>query len=102
DRTRRRVRAPASHAVPRTGRGMKEDRAPVYWLENAPVTLAARALSTVYGGLAGLRRTLYRKGWLRAQRASVPVFVVGNIAGGGTCKTRVTIALAHGLRAAGL
>ena len=80
---------------------MKEDRAPVYWFENAPVPLGARALSTVYGGLAGLRRTLYRKGWLRAQRASVPVIVVGNIAVGGTGKTPLTIALVDRLRAAG-
>ena len=80
---------------------MKRDRAPAWWFESMPVPLGARVLSSVYGGLTGLRRKLYRKGWLRAQSAPVPVIVVGNIAVGGTGKTPLTIALVERLRAAG-
>ena len=82
-------------------RGAARDQAPAYWYEDAPVPLAARALSSVYGRLAAARRNAYRRGLLKAQRAPVPVVVVGNIAVGGTGKTPLTIALVERLRAAG-
>lgn len=45
-----------------------------------------------------LRRLAWRRGWLRAQRAGVPVVVIGNISVGGTGKTPVTACLARLLR----
>lgn len=58
-------------------------------------------LMLLYGGLTGLRRRLYRIGWLRAQRMGVPVIVVGNLTAGGTGKTPLTMALVAALRARG-
>lgn len=69
-----------------------EDRAPPWW---------ALPLAALYGGVVRLRRALYRRGWLRAQRLAVPVVVVGNIVAGGAGKTPVTIALVEALRARG-
>lgn len=80
---------------------MKKGGTPPWWYSDAPVPLGARALSGVYGGLTGLRRKWYARGLLRAQKAGVPVIVVGNIAVGGTGKTPLTIALIERLRAAG-
>ena len=82
-------------------RGTPRDAAPAYWFDETPVPLHARALAAVYGGLTELRRTLYRRRWLRTHRVPVPVVVVGNIAVGGTGKTPLTIALVERLRAAG-
>lgn len=61
----------------------------------------AMPLSWLYGGVTGLRRRLYRAGWLRSVQLPVPVLVVGNISVGGTGKTPLTIALAEALRARG-
>lgn len=61
----------------------------------------AAPLSWLYGGVVGLRRHLYRSGWLSAERLPVPVLVVGNLNVGGTGKTPLTIALADALRARG-
>ena len=80
---------------------MTRARLPAWWFDDAPVPLGARMLASVYGGLTGLRRTLYEKHLLKARRAPVPVVVVGNIAVGGTGKTPLTIALMERLRAAG-
>ena len=51
--------------------------------------------------LAGLRRALYRAGFLHRERLPVPVVVVGNITVGGTGKTPLVIHLAQALRALG-
>ncbi|HEY9111987.1 MAG TPA: tetraacyldisaccharide 4'-kinase [Rhodanobacteraceae bacterium] len=69
-----------------------QDRLPPWW------TLP---LATLYGGVSGLRRALYRHGGLRARKLPVPVVVVGNIVAGGAGKTPLTIALVGALRARG-
>ncbi|MEN5207597.1 tetraacyldisaccharide 4'-kinase [Stenotrophomonas terrae] len=74
---------------------------PAYWYGDAPVPLPARLLAPLYAALTGLRRSLYRRGWLRARQVAVPVIVVGNITAGGTGKTPLTIALVNRLREAG-
>jgi tetraacyldisaccharide 4'-kinase len=52
------------------------------WL--APVTLP---LGVLYRLLVGARTLAYRKGWLRTERAGVPVVSVGNLTVGGSGKT---------------
>ena len=74
---------------------------PLWWYEDVSVPLAARMLAPLYGALSGLRRSLYRRGWLRSRQVPVPVIVVGNITAGGTGKTPLTIELVERLREAG-
>ncbi len=80
---------------------MKKGDTPGWWYSDGPVPLGARALSGVYGGLVGMRRKWYSRGWLKQQTVGVPVIVVGNVAVGGTGKTPLTIALIERLRDAG-
>ena len=79
----------------------KGTRTPAWWYDGAPIPVGARLLAPVYAALSGLRRRLYRRGWLRCRQVPVPVIVVGNITAGGTGKTPLTIALVEHLRAAG-
>ncbi|MNM83015.1 Tetraacyldisaccharide 4'-kinase [compost metagenome] len=74
---------------------------PAHWYDDAPVPLFAKVLAPVYAGISGLRRQLYRRGWLRSRQVAVPVIVVGNITAGGTGKTPLTIELVNRLREAG-
>ncbi len=74
---------------------------PAYWYDDAPVPFFAKLLAPVYAGVSGLRRSLYRRGWLRRRQVTVPVVVVGNITAGGTGKTPLTIELVNRLREAG-
>lgn len=67
------------------------------WYGDSVAYLALLPLSWLYGGVIRSRRWLYDRGFLRSQRASVPVVVVGNITVGGTGKTPVTIWLAQQL-----
>ena len=76
-------------------------KTPAYWYEDLPVPLGARLLAPLYGAVSGLRRVLYRRGWLRRHSMPVPVVVVGNVTAGGTGKTPLTIALVERLREAG-
>ena len=58
-------------------------------------------LSALYGAVTALRRQAYALGWLRSERAPVPVIVVGNLVAGGAGKTPTVIALVQALRQAG-
>lgn len=73
-------------------RWYETDSKPPWW------TLPVAAL---YGGVSGLRRSLYRRGVLKTTRMPVPVIVVGNIVAGGAGKTPLVIALVEALRAHG-
>src|SRR5690606_5780488 len=101
--TGRPVRAPAPDAVPRGQRSVSRDRrgVPAYWYANASVPVHARLLAALYGAVTGLRRSLYRRGLLRARHPGRPVVVVGNIVAGGSGTTPLTIALVERLLAAG-
>lgn len=59
-------------------------------------------LSFIFMGLVALRRAMYRLGFLKSSRLSVPLIVVGNVSLGGTGKTPLVIYLAQQLQAAGL
>jgi tetraacyldisaccharide 4'-kinase len=72
------------------------------WLERGAVARLLWPLSRLFGLLAALRRALYRAGWLRTERASVPVVVVGNVVAGGAGKTPVVMAIVEHLRARGV
>ena len=77
-------------------------RTPRHWYDtDAPVPLPARAIEPVYAALAGLRRTLYARRWLRGAHPGVPVVVVGNVTAGGTGKTPLTVAIVQRLQDAG-
>ncbi|MEO6185002.1 MAG: tetraacyldisaccharide 4'-kinase [Steroidobacteraceae bacterium] len=60
-----------------------------------------KPLALLFAGITGLRRSLYRRGWLASHRSCVPVVVVGNISVGGTGKTPLVIWLAIRLREQG-
>ncbi|GAP67301.1 tetraacyldisaccharide 4''-kinase [Mizugakiibacter sediminis] len=77
------------------------DRLQQRWYADLPPPPWTRPVAALYGGATALRRALYRRGWLSAQRLPLPVVVVGNLTAGGTGKTPLTIALAQGLRARG-
>lgn len=58
-------------------------------------------LSILFGCIVWLRRFCYRIGFIKSDRAPVPVIVVGNITVGGSGKTPVIIALCQYLRSMG-
>jgi len=72
-----------------------------HWSRITPVSLALLPLSYLFCLLVQLRRFLYRRGLLPAERIPVPVIVVGNITVGGTGKTPLVIWLAQVLTQAG-
>src|SRR5579872_6587772 len=59
-------------------------------------------LSAVYGGVVGVRNTLYDKRWLRSHRLQGPVISVGNISAGGSGKTPFVILLGELLKQRGV
>lgn len=74
---------------------------PRWWLRRSAVSWMLWPLSLLYGAVGGLRRALYRRGWLRSERVDVPVVVVGNLTVGGAGKTPLIAAIAAGLQQAG-
>lgn len=76
-------------------------RTPGYWYDNTPIPLPARMLAPVYGAVTAMRRSLYRRGWLKRHGVPVPVVVIGNVTAGGTGKTPLTITLVSRLQQAG-
>lgn len=69
--------------------------------QGTALTTALRPVAALYGAALRFRRHAYRRRWLRAQRAPVPVVVVGNLVVGGAGKTPMVIALVEQLRALG-
>ncbi|MBS0454578.1 MAG: tetraacyldisaccharide 4'-kinase [Proteobacteria bacterium] len=72
------------------------------WLVRGATARLLWPLSQLFGALAALRRTLYRTGLLRSDRAAVPVVIVGNVIAGGAGKTPSVIAIVRHLQARGL
>lgn len=68
------------------------------WLRRGALACALWPLSLPFRVLTGLRRVLYRIGWLKSTRLPVPVIIVGNVFIGGTGKTPLTIWLVDALR----
>ena len=75
--------------------------APGWWYDGASVPLGAQLLSGVYARAIALRRSLYKRGWLKRARVSSPVLVVGNLVAGGSGKTPLSIAIVDRLLAEG-
>jgi len=72
------------------------------WRDDDALAQALRPLGVLNGALQRLRSSLYRRGWLRSGRLSVPVIVVGNWIVGGAGKTPTTLALLRILRQMGV
>ena len=72
------------------------------WLQRGLLARLLWPVAALFGGLAALRRALYRLQLLQAERVAVPVIVVGNVVAGGSGKTPVVIALARHLQARGV
>lgn len=72
------------------------------WLHRGALAWLLWPLSLLYAALFGLRRWLYRIGWLKTYRVRVPVIVVGNVIAGGAGKTPVVMAVVRHLQARGL
>ncbi|MDP1597135.1 MAG: tetraacyldisaccharide 4'-kinase [Methylotenera sp.] len=71
------------------------------WLKFTFWHIFLMPLSWVFGMLATVRKWLYKNGWLKSVRLSVPVVIIGNINVGGTGKTPLVIWLAEQLQLAG-
>lgn len=80
---------------------MAGSSAPSHWIGRGATARLLLPLAALYGGVAAVRRRLYRWQWLTTEHAARPIVVVGNIAAGGSGKTPVVIWLAERLRAAG-
>ncbi|HYW58654.1 MAG TPA: tetraacyldisaccharide 4'-kinase [Polaromonas sp.] len=72
------------------------------WLRRGPLACLLWPVSLFYGLLVRLRRLLYATGFLRSERAAVPIVVVGNVIAGGAGKTPAVIALVRHLQARGI
>ena len=72
------------------------------WLRRGPLAWLLLPVTALYALLSGIRRGLYRRGWLRVESQPVPVIVVGNVVAGGAGKTPVVMAVARHLLERGL
>ena len=89
---------PAAPSAPADSAALRLQRR---WYADRPAPLALRPLAWLYRALTALRRTCYRRGWLRVQRLPVPVLVIGNLTAGGAGKTPATLAIARWLQGQG-
>jgi len=71
------------------------------WASRGPVACALLPLALLFGAITGLRRWLYRRGWLQRVELPVPVVVVGNLIAGGAGKTPTVMAIVRLLRRQG-
>lgn len=71
---------------------------PGHWQKRGLGGALLLPVALLFAALARLRRLAYRSGLLRAQRAGVPVFIIGNITAGGTGKTPLVLWLVRHLR----
>jgi len=72
------------------------------WLRRGTAACALWPLSLLFGALAAVRRHAYRVGWIKSERLSVPVIIVGNVIAGGSGKTPLVMALVKHLQARGI
>ncbi len=72
-----------------------------FWYEDYYLASWLSPLAYLYIDIVRFRRFLYRQGFLKSRRFSVPVIIVGNITVGGTGKTPLVIWLAQQLQQAG-
>ncbi len=68
------------------------------WYGGQRPNVVLRALAALFARVAAARRRDYLSGKRLAERAGVPVIVVGNLAVGGAGKTPLTVALVEALR----
>lgn len=71
------------------------------WLRRGLIARALWPLTPLHAALLRVRRSAYRRGWLRAVRLPVPVIVVGNLIAGGAGKTPAVLCIVSLLRQAG-
>jgi tetraacyldisaccharide 4'-kinase len=69
------------------------------WTDRGLLAWLLWPVALLFGALATFRRWLYQVHWLRVQRVSAPVIVVGNVVAGGSGKTPVVMALVRHLQA---
>lgn len=72
-----------------------------FWARTGVLTVLLSPLALLFSVVSGLRRTAYRRGWLKAISVGVPVIIVGNITAGGSGKTPLVIWLVNWLRSQG-
>lgn len=72
------------------------------WYQSSWLTLLLLPFSVIFALVTGLRRWMYRRGFLTVTQLPVPVIVVGNISVGGTGKTPLTVWLCEYLKQQGL
>lgn len=71
------------------------------WATRGPLATALLPVAAAFAAVSGMRRWLYRVGWLRREALPVPVIVVGNLIVGGAGKTPTVMAIVSLLRRAG-
>ena len=72
------------------------------WLRRGPLARSLLPFAALHGLLIRLRWLAYSRHWLKTERFSVPVLVVGNVVAGGAGKTPLVIALVKHFQSGGL